>query len=171
LIAIDILTRAVRWERPKTSWSGIIEEGVAAWEMGYERLRYVLLDPQDGSIRREMLPAEAVTTETIGAYSVHYDQGNPYTASIAQFIQERLGVTPMPTFDYLEKKKVLVISYYLYQANQYDNFLAVFDCEGRPLWGQKIASALPGTGVNTFLTTDNLLIFVQEKNQLLGYVL
>ncbi len=175
LIAVDVLTRTVRWQRPRASWNGITGEGVAAWEMEYERIRYVLLHPQDGSVKREISPAEAAAEgkveEDAGRYPLHYAEGNPYTKSIAQFIQNRLGVTPAAAFDYAQKKHALIISYYLYQASQYDHFLAVFDREGRPLWGQKIAGALPGTGVNTFLTTDNLLIFVQEKNQLLGYVL
>jgi hypothetical protein len=64
-------------------------------------------------------------------------QGNPYTESIAEFIQKRLGVTPVPVFDYAEKKNVLIISYYLYQANQFDNFLAVFDRKGPPIVGAK----------------------------------
>ncbi len=175
LMAVDVPTRTVLWQRPGASWNGITGEGVTAWEMGYERIRYVLLHPQDGSVLREIPPAEVASEATAGGdagrYPVHYAEGNPYTESIARFIQNRLGVTPAAAFDYAQKKHVLIISYYLYQANQYDNFLAVFDREGRPLWGQKIAGALPGTGVNTFLTTDNLLIFVQKKNQLLGYVL
>jgi hypothetical protein len=175
LIAIDVPTRAVLWQRSKVSWGNVAQEGVTVWEVGYERVRCLLLHPQDGSIKREVPPAEVAGTEAAGLgagrYPVHYAGGNPYTESIAEFIKNRLGVTPAPAFDYAEKPNVLIISYYLYQANQYDNFLAVFDRKGLPLWGQKIAGALPGTGVNTFLTTDNLLIFVQEKNQLLGYVL
>jgi hypothetical protein len=175
LIAVDVPTRTVRWQRPKASWGNVAEEGVTVWEVGYERVRCLLLHPQDGSVRREIPAAEVALTEATGRdagrYPVHYAQGNPYTESIAKFIQKRLGVTPVPVFDYAEKKNVLIISYYLYQANQFDNFLAVFDRKGLPLWERKIAGALPGTGVNTFLTTDNLLIFVQEKNQLLGYVL
>jgi hypothetical protein len=175
LIAVDVPARAVRWQRPKASWGKVSEEGITTWEVAYERVRCLLLDPRDGSVRREILPMEVVLPEAAGSdagrYPVHYAGGNPYTESLAEFIQNRLGVTPAPAFDYAEKKHVLIISYYLYQANQFDNFLAVFDRKGLPLWGQKIAGALPGTGVNTFLTTDNLLIFVQEKNQLLGYVL
>jgi hypothetical protein len=175
LIAVDVLTRTIRWQRPRASWNGITAEGVLAWEMEHERIRYLLLHPQDGSVRREITLAEAVVVGVAegdaGRYPVHYAAGNPYTESIAKFIQNRLGVTPAAAFDYAQKKNALIISYYLYQANQYDNFLAVFDRDGHPLWGQKIAGALPGTGLNTFLTTDNLLIFVQEKNQLLGYVL
>ncbi|MBD0254392.1 MAG: hypothetical protein ICV83_01635 [Cytophagales bacterium] len=175
LIAIDVPTRTVLWQRPKASWGNVAEEGVTVWEVGYERVRCFLLHPREGSVRREIPPAEAAVTEAAGRetgrYPVHYAGGNPYTESIVEFIQNRLGVTPAPAFDYAEKQNVLIISYYLYQANQYDNFLAVFDRKGLPLWEQRIAGALPGTGVNTFLTTDNLLIFVQEKNQLLGYVL
>jgi|GEM_PF-4386628 len=175
LIAVDVPTQAVLWQRPGASWSGATEEGVTAWELGYERIRHVLLHPGNGSVRREMPPAQVAVAGAAGGngghYPVHYAAGNPYAESIAEFLRNRLGVTPVPAFDYAEKKKVLVISYYLYQANEYDNFLAVFDRKGLPLWGQKIAGALPGTGANTFLTTDNLLIFVQEKNQLLGYVL
>ena len=134
-----------------------------------------MLNAEDGSVNHEIPPAEVAIREAVGSdvkqYAVHYAQGNPYTQSIIEFIQNRLHVTPAPVFDYAEKENVLVISYYIYQADQYDNFLAVFDREGRSLWGQKIAGALPGTGVNTFLITNNLLIFVQEKNQLLGYVL
>ncbi len=175
LIAIDVPTRTVRWQRPKASWGNVAEEGVTVWEMRYERVRCLLLHPGDGSVRREIPPAEVALTKVAGfdarRYPVHYAGGNPYTESIAEFIQNRLGVTPAQAFDYAEKQNVLIISYYLYQANQYDNFLAVFNRKGLPSWVQKIAGALPGTGVNTFLTTDNLLIFVQEKNQLLGYVL
>jgi hypothetical protein len=175
LIAVDVPTRAIIWQRPKASWVGISEEGVMVWETAYEQIRYVLLYPQDGSIQREISPAEMAVVGVkgldAGYYPVHYALGNLYTESIVRFIQNRLGVTPAPAFDYVQKKNVLVISYYLYQTDQYDNFLAVFDREGHLLWGQKIAGALPGTGVNTFLTTDDLLIFVQERNQLLGYVL
>ncbi len=175
LIAVDVPTRAVIWQRTGASWSGITEEGITAWELGYERIRHVLLHPENGLVRREISPAETAVAGASagdsGRYPVHYAAGNPHTESIARFIGNRLDVTPVPAFDYAEKENVLVISYYLYQANQYDNFLAVFDRKGLPLWGQKIAGALPGTGLNTFLTTDNLLIFVQEKKQLLGYVL
>ncbi len=175
LIAVDVPTREVLWQRPKASWGSVAEEGVRVWEVGYERVRCLLLHPRDGSVKHEIPPAEVARTEAAGRdaghYPVHYAEGNPHTGSIAEFIQKRLGVTPAPAFDYAEKENVLIISYYLYQANQFDNFLAVFDRKGLPLWERKIAGALPGTGVNTFLTTDNLLIFVQEKNQLLGYVL
>ncbi|HEX8529061.1 MAG TPA: hypothetical protein VF646_03530 [Cytophagales bacterium] len=175
LLAIDVPTRSVLWQRPKASWGNIAGEGVTVREVGYERVRCLLLHPRDGTIKREVSPAEVALPEAAGLdagrYPVHYTEGDPYTKSIAEFIQDRLGVTPAWAFDYAEKQHVLIISYYLYQANQYDNFLAVFDRKGLPLWGQKIAGALPGTGLNTFLTTDNLLIFVQEKNQLLGYVL
>ncbi len=175
LIAVDVPGQIIRWKRPKASWAGITPEGVVVMEMGYEQLQYLLLHPQDGTVRRGISPAaiglwgEEETPS--GRYPSHYSEGNPYTDSIAQFIYTRLGVMPAPAFDYTQKKEALIISYYLYQANQYDNFLAVFDRSGRPLWQQKIAEALPGTGANTFLTTDDLLIFVKEKNQLLGYVL
>ncbi len=179
LIAFDVRSQTIRWKRPKASWAGIAAEGVAVMEMGYEQLQHLLqhllLHPQDGAFRRGISSVEIALwgreATSSGEYPVHYPEGSPYTDLIGQFIYDRLGVMPAPTFDYAQKKEALVISYYLYQANQYDNFLAVFDRDGHPLWQQKMAEALPGTGTNTFLTTDDLLIFVKEKNQLLGYVL
>lgn len=175
LIAVDIQSQSILWKRPKASWAGIAAEGVAVTETGYEQLRHLVLDSQDGAIRREISLLEigvCLKEETSsGSYPVHYPEGSSYADLMAQFIYARLGVMPAPVFDYAQKQEALVISYYLYQANQYDNFLAVFDRNGRPLWQQKIAGALSGTGANTFLTTDDLLIFVKEKNQLLGYVL
>lgn len=175
LLAVDVSCRAIKWKRPRVSWAGIAAEGVVVLETGYERLRHLLLHPQDGTVIREISSAEiglAEGSETDwGGYPVHYPEGSPYTHSIAQFISDKLGVMPASTFDYVQKKEAIVISYYLYQASQYENFIAVFDRGGHLLWQQKIAGALPGTGVNTFLTTDDLLIFVKEKNQLLGYVL
>ncbi len=175
VIAVNVATRQVRWQQPKSSWHGVADEGVVLMEMGYDGFRFFTLNPQDGRVIRETAAAEKLIWEPADSeaavWPVHYPEGSRYTSGIARFIKNKLGVQPVPAFDYAQRKDAVVISYYLYHNGEYENYLALFDRNGHLRWQQRIAGGLPGAGVNTFFITENLLIFVREKNQLLGYAL
>jgi outer membrane protein assembly factor BamB len=175
VMAVDVATRQVRWQQPKSSWHGVIDGGVVIMEMGYDGFRYFTLDPQDGKVVQEGPDANIQLWERPDSkgtvWPVHHPEGSPYASDIARFIENKLGVKPVRAFDYAQKKDVVVISYYLYHGGKYENYLALFDHNGHLRWQQRIAGGLPGAGVNTFFIVENLLIFVREKNQLLGYVL
>ncbi len=175
IVAIEIATQRLLWQQPDyqvLQWQP--DNRLLARQMTEAHSLYHLLDAATGTILhtqpdpfRQIMPPPI---ENPLQFPVHYTSDDIYFQSVADFLQQTLGVTAKNALDYAETKHCIIISYYIYVDKQVENYLVVFDTHSRvPLLHEKLATQRTGIGKDTFFILDQLLIFVQEQSVLLSY--
>lgn len=99
---------------------------------------------------------------------VHYTEDNPHFAVVFNFLYRLLRIEAQKAVDYLEVGDKIIISYYIYHQNLLFNYLLVTNRKREVLLNKLIATS-EGIGIDTFVVSAGLLLYVGNKNQLLGY--
>lgn len=108
-----------------------------------------------------------VTTTSVPSYTapIRYLPDNIYFTTINTFIKELLSIPDAEVIDYLETTDFLVLSYYLYQENEYQQWLLVLDKDSSILYHQSTGNQLTGIGSDTILFKNNKLVFLTNNNE------
>ncbi len=99
---------------------------------------------------------------------IHYTEDNPYFSVFFNFLYRLLKIEAQKAVDYLEVGDKIIISYYIYHQNLLFNYLLVTNRKRDVLLNRLIATS-EGIGIDTFVVSTSLLLYVGNKNQLLGY--
>jgi hypothetical protein len=97
-----------------------------------------------------------------------YEEGTGHFDTVRDFLQARLGITPVATIDYLEFQRLIMVSVFV-QENNLANYLYVLDSGGEVLLNEKLGENLTGVGLDTFFMYSDHLIFVKNKSELITY--
>ena len=104
-------------------------------------------------------------------YPFHYTEESEYFGTVAEFLKMRIKSHPVKALEYLEYQDLIAISYYLYQDKTLANFLLVVNTQQEVLLHEKLQDGLEGVGMNTFFVMEDHLIYIKNKNQIVGYLL
>lgn len=98
----------------------------------------------------------------------HYPDSSPYFPTIFKFLYQLINIEAQNGVDYLEVNDKIIISYYIYRGNQFQNYLLVTNKEKKILLHDFIAES-EGIGIDTFSMKSDTLLYVKNQNQLIGY--
>lgn len=178
ITAVNLATRQVVWQREEVAFYsfGPDEVIIARAATGDD---FVLLDGQNGDIL-EPVVAPATAHEWAAAFArqratqeqhpVHYPAGSEHFVLLSQFISARAGRQPIGAIDYLETTLFFGLAYYVAAAdNKVKNILAVYAAQDGALWHEVVLTeAGPGISPGTFFLMRETMLFVQERNTLVG---
>ncbi len=98
----------------------------------------------------------------------HYPDSSPYFPTIFRFLYQLINIEAQNGVDYLEVNDKIIISYYIYRGNQFQNYLLVTNKEKQILLHDFIAES-EGIGIDTFSIKSSILLYIKNQNQLIGY--
>jgi Domain of unknown function (DUF4905) len=102
--------------------------------------------------------------------TIHYPEDSPHFPTIYKFLYRLLNVDAVKAVDYLEISNKIIISYYIYRENLFQNYLLVTNREREILLHDFIAET-EGIGIDTFTVQSDTLLYVKNENQFIGYEL
>ncbi|MDZ7897446.1 MAG: DUF4905 domain-containing protein [Arcicella sp.] len=100
----------------------------------------------------------------------HYPEGSPHFPTIFNFLYRLMGIEAQKGVDYLEIANKIVISYYIYSTNLFQNYLLVITHDRQILLNDLIATT-EGIGIDTFTLQSDTLLYVKNENYFVGYEL
>ncbi len=173
-IAVDIKSRKTIWQSATFQVIAIREEWLLGYEKQDDQRLYQLVSMKDQSStavseeeRERLLEAENKNLR----FPFHYTETHPYFDTVKQFIIQYTHTTPVRGCEYLEQQDLILMSYYIHESQALANYLLVIDQEGRLCLQEKLDQALTQIGLGTFFTTDDHLVLIKEKSQLISYAL
>ncbi len=102
--------------------------------------------------------------------TTHYPEDSPHFPTIYKFLYRLLKIDAVKGVDYLEISNKIIISYYIYRENLFQNYLLVINREREILLHDLIAET-EGIGIDTFSVQSDTLLYVKNENQFIGYEL
>jgi Domain of unknown function (DUF4905) len=100
----------------------------------------------------------------------HYPEDSPHFPAIFNFLYRLVGIEAQKGVDYLEIDNKIVISYYIYSNNLFQNYLLVITHDRQILLNDLIATT-EGIGIDTFTLQSDTLLYVKNENYFVGYEL
>ena len=176
---IDLRDNNICWENLdlKVSWyqslSEVVNGAVCIYEYEAEDKPVIKqtfwVDVVSGELR-DTIQNDSVPSREIARPQtpIHYIEENPYFSVIFNFLYRLLKIEAQKAVDYLEVGDKIIISYYIYHQNLLFNYLLVTNRKREVLLNKLIATS-DGIGIDTFVVSTGLLLYVGNKNQLLGY--
>ena len=110
-------------------------------------------------------------SESISIHShhpLHYVEGTAAFDSVSRYLSVIMSAEPFGACDYLEHKDRTIVSFFEKQNDTINNQLVIFDNEGNVIYQELIDSDLKGLASDTFFIAGEALIFVKNRNQLIG---
>ena len=170
---------AVLWEQGDLVFYGIVEEGLLAYEADAPEHALTILDADTGKATRAGVDQQEAARE-VASYSqsryhncvfpVLYKEGEPYFDDVCNFLRVQSGFSPVRAVAYAETSHCIVVSYYEAGAeSNLDNFVAVYDLEGRLVLKVKLGSGLSGIGSDTFFIFNLRLYLLLDRRILQVY--
>ncbi len=179
IMAYTSETGELQWEQPELAFYGVSEEGVLAFDTELQNL--ALLNANTGTIltknvsvgngAQQVAAYNAIRSQDC-IYPMLYLQGEAYFTEVSNFVQYSLQVSPVKGIEYAETDKYVIVSYYAENKEEkLDNWLAVFDLDGKLIMNEQIAHTLSGIGSDTFIIFKQKLYFIRQRNSLVVYSL
>jgi hypothetical protein len=101
---------------------------------------------------------------------VQYSEGTPHFATVKTFLEQKLNLSPVGAFEYLEFDSRIFVSYYVMETGL-ANYLLIMDNDGEVLLHEKLAEQLKGIGMETFFVLSGCVFFVKNREDLVSYFL
>ncbi|QNF31423.1 DUF4905 domain-containing protein [Adhaeribacter swui] len=181
ITAVSADKQQILWQHNEAVFYGLVEGGkVLAQPDKTEKAKFIALDAHSGAILENAIPREqaeaavaafARTRAQRGFYPVPYPVESEYFNLLSRFVLTRTGRQVAGIIDYLEVGKFLILSYYeAAPDDKWKNWLGLFAAEtGVLVWEQVINDSLAGWGTSSFFVMKNTLLFITEKDTLVGY--
>lgn len=160
------------WSNEKLSFWGYLESGIAAIDPAEEERTYFILDENTGAEKSRLSDAEMMkninkimrekkNTKIINA--LHFNQEHEYFKKVSEYILSLTNRQAAGAIDYLEHKKFIIISYYIYSNNIFQNYLLVVDEDGKEYVHELLDTNLKAVGMDTFFVFEDQLVFIKNK--------
>lgn len=101
---------------------------------------------------------------------VQYSEGTPHFATVKTFLEQKLNLSAVGTFEYLEFDSRIFVSYYVRETGL-ANYLLIMDEAGEVLLHEKLDEQLKGIGMETFFVLAGCVFFVKNREDLVSYFL
>lgn len=181
ITAVTADTNQVLWQQEQVVFYGLAaNESIIAYPDKTEKDFFISLAAQTGAlletgISREQAYAAVADFEkkrtATGYFPVHHPAGSAHFTLLRQFILSRSGREAVGAVDYLETEDYLVVGYYEpTTTGTWQHILGVYALASGALLFEEVLTA-NGMGLSTqaFLVVKNTLLFIQERNTLVGY--
>ena len=167
VIALDIVTRKIRWWRNDFAVStaaGNIVTGIDSKSGSRE----IGLNVQDGTEvgRDTLLLGLEQNFKVIRPFQYHH--GSEHFETMRAFLEKRVKISPVITVEYMEYGSLIVISAFTGQESL-ANYLFVFNSSGEMQLSEILGEHLKGIALDTFFILSGYLIFVKNKSELVSY--
>ncbi|QMU29451.1 DUF4905 domain-containing protein [Adhaeribacter radiodurans] len=181
ITAITADSFQVKWQHEQVVFYGFANNSrILARPVKTEQDRLLAVDAQTGAIlEKDITPKEAQAAiarfnrlRTVGSnFPVHHPATSEHFALLSQFILSRSGRQAHGAIDYLETEKFLILGYYeLIAESKWQNILGVYSAvDGLMLLEEVLVSIGSGLSQDAFFIVNNTLLFIKEKNTLVGY--
>ncbi len=113
-------------------------------------------------------PLKSVISAENQYFVRHYPESSPHFPTIFKFLYHLINIEAQNGVDYLEVNDKIIFSYYIYRGNQFQNYLLVTNQNKKILLHDFIAES-EGIGIDTFSIKSDILLYVKNQNQLIGY--
>ena len=111
---------------------------------------------------------EASNNLTSATPPTHYPEDSPHFPTIYKFLYRLLNIDVVKAVDYLEISNKIIISYYIYRDKSFQNYLLVTNRTHEILLNDLIAES-EGIGIDTFTVKSDILLYVKNQTQFVGY--
>ncbi len=177
LIGVDILTGNILWEKPAVKMHKILPQFLQIIYKVAESEQYAKMNPLTGQITNNSVGEDELLTNTGNEnntvfYPFHYTEGSDHFKTVQDFLTQK-EINAIKGCDYLEISNGIVISYYIYQNELLQNVLSIFDFQGEELFQDILFQSQSveedqAIGLQTFFSTQSQVIYVKNKNELIG---
>ncbi|MDQ3290908.1 MAG: DUF4905 domain-containing protein [Bacteroidota bacterium] len=183
ITAVTMDSFQVLWQQDEVIFYGFAPDSrILARPVETEKEFFLALDAQTGAILESGIsPVEAQflvsgfnqQRTNSCKYPVHYPANSEHFALVSQFIFSRSGRQAQGAIDYLETEKFLILGYHeLATENKWRNFLGVYSAvDGLLLFEEVLMDSGSGLSQDSFFIMNNTLLYIKEKNTLVGYYL
>ncbi|MTI30183.1 DUF4905 domain-containing protein [Cytophagales bacterium RKSG123] len=179
LFALDVSKQEVLWAVSDFTYLCTEGKQVVGFTREGEERYFSTIDLLNGKIstlgetaaRFIQQKAKAKQTNTKTDFPIHYTEENAYFQNFSEFLESKLYIKAVKACDYLEYGNKIIISYYSIEKENLANFIVVFDESGQQLLHEKLDENLEGVGMDTFFRTNDQLIFIKNKTQILSYAI
>lgn len=128
------------------------------------------VDRLSGELFEEPLPENLMRASTESVFPVVYHKGTAAFEKVQRFLAIR-GIEIAESVEYLESEGYIFVTYYLKKNKQLSRFVYVMDNTGKVLMDRQLDEKMEGVVFQSFFTYQNLLIFVENRNELHVYQL
>ena len=167
LIACDALENKMVWWQNGFSFSSVNQRYVKGQDYkfpGKESFLDLLTGQPVGPVEFDL--EDSQNFPVIRPFQ--YEEGTAHFDTVKQFMQTRLGVSPVAIIEYLEVKSLIFVSVFQNKEGL-ANFLYVIQANGDVLMEEQLGTHLKGVALDTFFIFSGNLIFVKNKNVLISY--
>jgi hypothetical protein len=166
VIALDILSGKILWQKEKIQILGIHQNGIVCHQ---ENEAFLLLNFQTGELSEEGDISE--DKDLVQSFSpTLYSENDAYFPTIFKFLHRLLSVDAQKNIEYLEIDNKIIISYYIYHEDLLQNWILVTNRQ-RAILLNDVMNESEGVGIDTFSVESQTLFYLKNKNQLIGYEL
>ena len=95
----------------------------------------------------------------------YYNEESKHYQTFVTFLTDRFEVTPVGAIEYIESVNYIIISFNRFVENKLDNLIFIVDYNGDIQYSAVLMKGTKGIGMGTFFLHNDLLCFVQNKNE------
>ncbi len=128
------------------------------------------IDRVSGELLGEEAPEHLSNATTVGVFPVIYHQGTDAFEKVSLFMMQK-GIEVVNAVEYLEIDGYILLAYYNKKNKQLSRNVYVMSQTGEVLLNRQIDENMEGVVFQSFFTYQNLLIFVENRNELHVYQL
>ncbi|MDX5346153.1 MAG: DUF4905 domain-containing protein [Hymenobacteraceae bacterium] len=179
--AVNVYSGTVAWQQPQLRYVGALENFVVGQLVSQPEQALWLLNENSGELIKQVEQSttfaeqlhrfEAALQQHVQR-AVQHTEESPYFAQLASFVRRYVAVAPLSAIDYLETASHIILGYYFRnEKGDVQQDVLVTDLAGNLVAQQTLAAACNGLGVDNFFIFRNILICIQNKTTLIGFVL
>ena len=127
---------------------------------------YFTCEKETGKLSGSGEMANDTSQQIILGEPVRYKKGNIYFSKLADFIRDStLGHEPI-CIDYLEKRPVIMFSYYIYEQEKMSEYLLIVTDKMERILHEKLSGDRDGIGQSTMFLKGSKLVYLKNNNEL-----
>ncbi len=167
VFGFDMINTTVEWVSEEVKNPVVIDNEIYAIRPTGE---HISIDPTSGEIREpDNLKRGDISHK--GVSSFHYTEGTKHFEQIQHFVLLKTGISISGACDYAEVGNKVIISFFGKHESGTFNRMLVVNQDGEILHQELLSEALSGVASDTFFIVGEALIFVKNRNELVGLII
>jgi uncharacterized protein DUF4905 len=176
IFGYNIIDKDVIWAFDQTSPVQMNEGSIVCLRIDEKEKVLININLEDGSFSDVELEenTKKKSSELISNLChnpLHYVEGSTAFESVAKFLKLQFNIEILGACEYLEYKTCIIVSYFEKSDENLVNTLVILDEKMKIIDSYVLDSSLKGLASDTFFIVNEALIFVRNKNLLLGLLI
>ena len=130
-----------------------------------DQFLYFKCDPEIGEALVPSQNDNQIVEQVILGEPIRYKEGNPYFERLASFIKEHTAGHQPISIDYLEKRPIMMFSYYIYEHEKTVEYLLVVTNKMERILHERLSEGRDGIGRSTMYLKGSRLVFFKNNNE------